>query len=369
MKLSFKTIAIAIILAVIGTDHASAKAKFGCKYVDATTLTIINKAQGNGPIYRRIDDSKYEMRKSARDFMRHSTGIAISFRTDSRNIYAHWHTELDNYGTNTTPILHNGLDLYIKEDGEWKFAGVATPKIKRTEHEAALVRHMAEGEKECLVYLPMFNTIETLEIGVDKNAYIEYTPSPFKHKIVFVGSSITHGASAGHPGASYVARLGRALNAETPNIGLSGKCRLDNYYADIVCDTEADAFVFDAFSNSSAEEIKNRLYNFVERINKAHPGKPLIFLQTLKRDTGYFDLSLRKFNEEQREAARKYMAEVCKHFKDVYFIDPGIYVGEDLEGTIDGVHPNDIGTLRTVDNLLPKLKKILKKYGIKVAKK
>jgi lysophospholipase L1-like esterase len=63
------------------------------------------------------------------------------------------------------------------------------------------------------------------------------------------------------------------------------------------------------------------------------------------------------------------MAEVCKHFKDVYFIDPGIYVGEDLEGTIDGVHPNDIGTLRTVDNLLPKLKKILKKYGIKVAKK
>ena len=155
------------------------------------------------------------------------------------------------------------------------------------------------------------------------------------------------------------------LNAETPNIGLSGKCKLDDYFANIVCATEADAYFFDTFSNSTKKDIENRLYNFVKKIVAAHPDKPMIFLQTVKRDSGHLDLRARKRNDAQRAAAEELMQKICKEFKNVYFINPGFYVGEDGEGTIDGSHLNDLGVERMLTKIMPKVTKILKKYKIK----
>ena len=354
---------IAIAVALLGVADASAQKKSAPhKYVDASTLTIINKAQDDGMAFKRLDAETFSAPKSLENS---STGIAILFRTDSRFIEARWTTSSKKLGNNMTPIFHSGLDLYIRENGEWIFAGVGRPKINSTEHKYIIVNHMADGMKECMLYLPMFNCVTNLELGVSPDAVIEAIPSPFKYKIMVVGSSITHGASASRPGGAYVARMGRALNAETPNIGLSGRCKLDDYFANIVCGSKADAYIFDTFSNSTAKQIDERLYNFVKRITEAHPGKPMIFLQTIKRDIGHFNLGSRKRNDDQREAAVKGMERICKEFKHVYFINPGLYTGEDLEGTIDGTHLNDLGVQRTLDNILPKIKKILKKYKIK----
>jgi hypothetical protein len=91
----------------------------------------------------------------------------------------------------------------------------------------------------------------------------------------------------------------------------------------------------------------------------------MIFLQTIKRDIGYFDLGARERNDKQRAAAEKWMKSLCKEFKNVYFINPGIILGDSHEGTVDGSHLNDLGVQCTMDYLLPKLKKILRKYGIK----
>ena len=365
MKQLLKIVALVAVMATLSVQSAVSAPKL--KYVDATTLNIINKAQADGPVFERIDGSKYEMPKGSRYYMRYTTGMAVTFKTDSRNIRAKWSTLSPRVvGSNSTSILHSGIDIYIRDnEGAWRYAGSARPKHNKTDHEFALVSSMAEGVKECLLYLPAFNGLTSLEVGVDENATIETLPSPFKHKIVFVGSSLTHGASASRPGATYVARIGRMLNAEVPNIGLSGKCRLDDYFADIVCDTKADAFVFDAFSNSTKAQIDERLYNFVKRITKAHPTTPMIFLQTEKRDIGYFNLNARKRNDDQRAAAEEWMKKICKEYKTVYFVNPGLVVGDDGEGTVDGTHLNDLGVQRTLDVVVPQLKKILKKYGVK----
>lgn len=365
MKSIFKKIILILVVAMFSAQPLCAASKDNRKYVDAKTLTIINKAQEDGLPFCRIDASKYDAPKGAKEYLSYSTGLAVVFRSNSNAIHARWTTTSNKLKANMTPTFQSGLDLYIREGEEWVFAGIARTNSHGTNHEFTLVKCMADGEREFMIYLPMFNGVSSLEIGVDKDASIEPIASPFKHKIMFVGSSITHGASASRPGASYVAHMGRALNAETPNIGLSGMCKLNDYFADIVCDSKADAFVFDTFSNSSAKQIEERLYNFVKRITAAHPGKPMIFLQTLKRDVSHFSLLAKERNEGQREAAERYMAKICKEFKDVYFVNPGIYVGEDHEGTVDGTHPNDLGVQRTLKVALPKVKKILKKYGIK----
>ena len=148
--------------------------------------------------------------------------------------------------------------------------------------------------KECLLYLPMFDRVDSLEIGIDQDACIESMENPFKFKIIFKGSSITHGISASRSGMTYPARFGRDNGYYVCNLGFSGKSKLQKEFAMILADAQADAFVFDAFSNPSAAEIRERFDAFVDVIRASHPQTPLIFLQTERRET-------RNFNQKNEE--------------------------------------------------------------------
>ena len=361
-----KRIFVAVV-AMLVTVSVSAQKK-NLAYVDASTLTIINKIHNGGGTFDRLDVERYpSLTKNAKRAFRQSTGLALVFSTDSRNIYARWSVDPRKFVANSTDIHMRGMDIYIRHKGKWTFAGVAAPKADPTvlEFEAPLVRRMGEGVKECMVYLPTYAHINSLEIGIDNGATIKAIPSPFKHKIVFVGSSLTHGEGNPRPGLVYVAQLGRRLNAETPNFGHSGQCKLQQHFIDIVCDNEADAFVFDAFSNSTADIINERLYDFVKQIRAKHKDTPLVFLQTEKRISALFDLGAKKRNDDQMAAAEKLMKVVCKDFKNVYFINPAFDLGTDNEGTVDGAHLSDLGIERALKVIEPKLRKILSRHGIK----
>lgn len=57
------------------------------RYVDATALTIVNKAQATANPYHRIDTARYrDLTAPAKRYLLHSAGIAVVFRTDSRTI-------------------------------------------------------------------------------------------------------------------------------------------------------------------------------------------------------------------------------------------------------------------------------------------
>lgn len=356
------------VMALLVVATATAQEKKPLTYVDASILTVINKIHDSGNPFERLDVERYNsLSPNTAKTFRQSTGLALVFTTDSRNIYVRWSVNPRKLVANSPDIYMRGMDIYLRHEGRWTFAGVARPKTDPTvlEFEAPLVRRMGEGVKECLVYLPAYVTLKSLEIGVDKGSVIKAAPSPFKHKIVFVGSSLTHGEGVPRPGANYVAQLGRRLNAETPNLGHSGQCKLQQHFIDIVCDNKADAFVFDAFSNPTAEQINERLYDFVKQIRAKHKDTPLIFLQTVVRSGALFDLGARKRNLDQRAAAEKMMKVVCKDFKNVYFINPAFDYGNDNEGTVDNSHLTDLGIQRALKVIEPKLRKILSRHGIK----
>lgn len=363
-----KRIFAAVMALLVVATVAAQKKGPALTYVDASTLTIINKIHNTGKPFARVDVERYSsLTKGAKRTFQQSTGLAIVFRTNSRNIYARWSVEPRKFVANCNDIHSRGLDIYIRHEGKWTFAGVGrpTPHPDALDFESPLVRRMGEGVKECMVYLPAYAIVNSLEIGVDEGATIEAMPSPFKHKIVFIGSSLTHGEANPRPSAIYVAQLGRRLNMETPNLGHSGQCKMQQHFIDMVCDNEADAFVFDAFSNSTAEIINERLYDFVKQIRAKHKDTPLIFLQTEKRAYALFDLKARKRNDDQRAAAEKLMKVVCKDFKNVYFINPAFEIGDDNEGTVDGAHLTTVGIERALKVIEPKLRKILARHGIK----
>ena len=133
----------------------------------------------------------------------------------------------------------------------------------------------------------------------------------------------------------------------------------------MLAEMEADAFVFDAFSNPSAREIGERLDSFVATVRKAHPSTPLIFIQTEVRETGNFNLRARKFESDKRAAAEAGIRRLMKDDRNIYFIDSPGMIGTDHLGTVDGSHPSDQGFMHMTRHLEPQLRKIFRKYGIR----
>lgn len=355
-----------IIAAMMFVAAVSADAARPLRYVDAAKLNILGKALPVDKPFARIDVKKHSFNDATIDkYAGYSTGLAIAFTTDSRTISAKWKTGSGNAGDNMTAISNKGMDLYIKKDGKWVFAGVARPNMKNppyADHQGTIVSDMAEGVKECLLYLPLFDRVDQLEIGVDEGADIRPMDNPFKYRIIVKGSSVTHGASASRPGMTYAARLSRDTGWDCINLGFSGRSKLQKEYAEFLALVEADAFIFDTFSNPSAELIYENFNQFVDIIRKTHPDTPMIFMQTERRETRNFNLDREKFESDKQKAAEEMVRARMKNDRNIYFITSEDFLGHDHEATVDGSHPTDLGFTYMLESITPQIRKILKKY-------
>ena len=361
MRRILTTLVLAV--AIVGTSFAQ-------KWVNATELGIHGhtKKTDKSPYYR-FDHTPYEgFNKTIVNYSKCPTGLYVVFKTNSSKISAKWSNIKKRIGDNMTGISQLGLDLYIKDNGKWRFAAVGRVSIlpENNERTKPLIKNLAEGEKECLLYLPGWCELTNLEIGVDEEATIEGLAKPFNHKVIVHGSSITHGASASRPAMTYPALLSRNLGIDFVNFGFSGQCKMQPQFLAFLKTCEADAFLFDAFSNPTEKQIKERLNNFVAEMVKAHPGKPLIFIQSPIDLDSNFDTKKYAARLSLIATASKMMKALTKQYKDVYFLEVPNVLGTDA--TIDNSHPTDLGFDRFLKAYQPKIAKILKKYGIKGSK-
>lgn len=353
---------VLIALALIGfVSSASAE-----KWVDARDLAIHGHTQKcEQHPYHRIDHAATNLNKKLATMAEEAAGLYVSFKTNSSFIAASWSIVPHRTRDNMSMIMQRGLDLYIKQDGEWRYAQSSriTPDPAVTSYKKLLVKRLPKEEKVFMLYLPGWSEVKSLQIGIEEGATIEGTPSPFRHKVVVYGSSITHGACASRAGMTYTAIMSRNLGIDFINFGFAGQCMMQPEFLEILQKCEADAFIFDTFSNPSAKVIEARLANFVEGITKAHPGKPLIFIQSAIPLETCVDPGKRAKRELRFGTAARIMKELQKQYKDIYLLDVKDVIGKD--GSADNTHPNDLGFSRLVDTYQPKIAKILRKYGIK----
>ena len=165
---------------------------------------------------------------------------------------------------------------------------------------------------------------------------------------------------------AYPSILTRETGIQFLNLGVSGRCKLQDYFAAVLCEApDVDAFLFDTFSNPTPEEIKERLCPFIETIRAAHPGKPLIFQQTIYRERRNFNIAADKYERERMDLVAKMMKEVCRKYKDVYFITSTNATSQDHYTSVDGTHPGDYGYTLWARSIKKPVLRILRKYGIK----
>ena len=334
-------------------------------FTEASDLTLIGKIIDTPNPYHRVDTVKYKGFTKAENLqVRCPAGLAVVFRTDAPSITLRATGDFSYQANNTMRIASHGFDLYIRKDGEWLWAAACCPAPRNPQAPMELIKDMAPGMKECLLYLPIYSELTSLKIGVPEGARLEPMESPFRHRVAIFGSSFTHGISTSRAGMSYPDQFTRHTGIQMLSLGCSGNCKMQPYFADVLADVDADAFVFDAFSNPNAKMIEERLFPFIERLQAAHPGKPLVFQQTIRREKRNFDTKV-----EANEAAKQHMADslmkiAVKRYKDVYYIRPN--ASSPLqESSVDGIHPDDYGYYLWSRSIEKPLKKILRKYGIR----
>jgi hypothetical protein len=339
-------------------------------YIEASDLGLSGKMFYDTPNpYHRIDTVKYKGMTKGENFQaRCSSGLTVMFSTDATSISVKTKWGQDYYSVATMPIAYRGYDLYIKDKkGNWTWAASGAVKPDKAEDNLVLIKDMAPGNKDCILYLPIYTEIRSCKIGHTAGSYIKRLDGEFRNKIVFHGSSYTHGISTSRPGMSYPMQFMRHTGMQVVGFGMSGNCKMQPYFAAVLEDVEADAYVFDAFSNPDHVMIKERLQPFIDRLIAAHPGKPLIFQQTIYREARNFSLTYNAKEQAKQDMASTLFNQLLKDpkYADVYFIQTDACEKGSHEYSVDGVHPDDHGYYLWSKSIEKPILAILAKYGIK----
>lgn len=335
-------------------------------FTEASDLNLIGKIHEDTPNpYHRVDTVKYKgFTEGENRQVRCPAGLAVLFKTNSTTISVKTEYGWQYNAMNTMGIAYRGYDLYIKDGGQWLWAASGATKHENGNDNLVLIKNMDNSEKECMLYLPIYSEVYSVKIGIQEGSMIEALESPFRHRIGIFGSSFTHGISTSRPAMSYPMQLMRWTGLQFLSLGCSGNCKMQPYFGEVLCDADVDALVFDSFSNPNAQMIEERLFPFIEQIQKAHPDIPLIFQQTIYRERRNFDHGTDSSERAKQEMAAKLMKEACKKYKNVYFIQTNA-TDELHETSVDGTHPGDYGYTLWAKSIEKPILKILRKYGIR----
>lgn len=335
-------------------------------YKEASDLTLIGKIHdGTSVPYHRVDTAVFKgFSEKENAQVRLSAGIAVAFRTNSPSISVKTKYAKAGFPSNTNGFSARGYDLYIKRDGRWIYAESGVAKDKELGKNLVLIKEMDDSMKECLLYLPLFSELKSVRIGVEEGAVLEKLENPFRHRIATFGSSYTHGSCTSRSGMTYLAQLGRNTGLHFLGLGCSGNSRLQPYFCDVLCAADADAFLLDAFTNPNPGQMIERLFPFIEKLQAAHPGKPLIFSAPVYKEERNFNVRRDRYQQEVMDTADSLMKIAIKKYDDVYFIRPTAN-SPDHNATVDGNHPDNYGYTLWAESIEKPLLKILKKYGIR----
>ena len=292
-----------------------------------------------------------------------SAGLAVRFVTDATSISVRWTLRRERLAMAHMPASGvSGVDLYVKAKGKWHWLGSGRPDKYPTE-EKSLAAHMQPGRREYLLYLPLYNGVEEVKIGVPQEAEFEpATPRPEGLKpIVFYGTSIVQGGCASRPGMAYPAILGRRLERPQINLGFSGSAWGEPEVAQLLAGLDPAVYVLDPLPNMKEEWVGPRLERFVEILRGAHPKTPIVLVENI----AYPDGDLVGPRGERYTKANARLRELCQRLvragdKHLLYVPAEGLIGADSEGTVDGTHPTDLGFMRMADAIEPALRRALK---------
>jgi lysophospholipase L1-like esterase len=213
---------------------------------------------------------------------------------------------------------------------------------------------------EYRLYLPLYNGVKQLEIGVHEGAEFKFIPASEEKPILIYGTSIAQGGCASRPSMAWGSILQRSLGVPVVNLGFSGNGRLESEVIDFINEVDARLYILDCIPNlTSHKDVEERVINAVKQIRSQH-DEPILLIE----HPGY---SNEATNNERRDmistsnaASRKAYEMLVKEGIDgLYYISKA-----DLEcppeTMVDYTHLTDLGMKQQATVVESKVRKILK---------
>jgi lysophospholipase L1-like esterase len=331
---------------------------------DVTQWGVEGRGWGDQDRKRWFDRFPAKAEGSVKDVVwqlsRDSAGMVARFKTDAREIYARYTVSKQQLGMSHMPATGvSGLDLYARDDGgRWRWVGVTRPTQQTIE--AVVVSGLAEGAREYAAYLPLFNGVESLEIGVPAGATFEGLPPRAARPIVFYGTSITHGACASRPGMVHTAILGRRLDRPVLNLGFSGAGTMDAEVGSLLAELDAAIYVIDCLPNMGATDVTAKCRPLVMQLRAARPDVPIVLVESRRHTNSWALPALNRQHDANHAALKAVYEQLAKEgVTKLFYIEGDHLYGDDAEGATDGSHANDLGFMRQADVFEPVLRAAL----------
>ena len=379
MKTNRSLVVAALLAGVLPFVHANEIEKFdprmaaanatvdtsGVKWVDGKFLPLEGKCfKDVDHFYDRLPRNvTTNVNGGVRSMKHHTSGMQFRFRTNSNRLHFKWTPytgSLSMYHMPSTGV--SGIDVYRKDRQSGKWLYVKTGGI-RSGNEGSFGLAWTPGD-DCLVNLPLYNGIKSFSLGIDKAATVE-APSPRKSgvtkPVVFYGTSITHGGCASRPGLAFPSIVGRDLDVPIVNLGFSGSGRMEFEMSEHLAAIDASCYVLDCLWNMNKPKpepsaafhdmyargfdkddgisvVRLRYEPFIRNLRAKRPGVPIVMAEQC-------DVYCKGPSEKDKFVRKLYEKLIAEGWKNlVYLPKTGMYTG-DLEGTVDGCHPNDWGMM------------------------
>lgn len=295
----------------------------------------------------------------------HTAGGQILFRTNSSMLSVR--VKL----TGKAGMVHMpatgqcGVDCYIGMPGEMVYVNTTKYDLNLIEYECVLFEDRNRVMEQVVLYLPLYQGIEEIWIGLDEDAEV-LPPMPYisDKKVIIYGTSITQGGCATRPGMAYPNILSRRIPMEFINLGFSGSGKGEAEVAETIAEIENPAcLVLDYEANCvSTELFQETLPRFVDIYRKKHPDTPILIVSRIRYGRETRSMKLLEARTERKALQQQLVRERREQGDhNIFFCDGSTLLGKEdfFECTVDGSHPTDLGFLRMADSLTPVLKRIL----------
>ena len=329
----------------------------GLKWIDGRTLPLEGRAFDDTEAYydRLPANVSTNVNGGVRSMKHHTAGMQFRFTTDSKRLVFKWIPYTRRLSMDHMPSTGvSGIDVYRLDANAEKWLYVKTGRIKSAKG-GSLSLDWTPGTP-CLVNLPLYNGIKEFSLGLEPGASVSPLPprkSGIEKPVVFYGTSITHGGCASRPGMSFVNIVGRRLDVPVVNLGFSGSGVMELEMSEHLARIDASCYVLDCVRNMGTttgekenaangnvlgRNVEENYEPFIRNLRAKRPAVPIVMAEQV-------DVYRGRQNAKERHVRSLYERLVEEGWRGLVYLPKDGMFPDDLEGSVDGVHPNDWGMM------------------------
>ncbi|MEO8720224.1 MAG: SGNH/GDSL hydrolase family protein [Ginsengibacter sp.] len=320
-------------------------------------------------IFHRLPISmKDSVRKPVWNLSENTAGEFIHFKTSATEIKVLYTLASKNFSMPHMPSTgEGGLDLFaIDINGNWNWApgGYHFGDTCSYTFRNLFLAKNSTAVSDFYLYLPLYNSVTWLSIGVDQKDSFAFTSKRNEEPIVAYGTSILQGGVTSRPGLAWTNILQRNLDRTVINLGFSGNGRFEAPVFDLMSKVNAKLYILDCMPNLtrgfSKEEIKNRVVYGVNKLREQNKYVPILLVE---HAVGYapFYMDTARLNDYHNSSLviEKIFQDLkSSGVKNIYLLTDK-EIGFDINSTTEGLHPNDIGMMKYAIAYEKKIREIL----------